>query len=200
MNTRPSPFVWARCLVVVGALGAVATLSASAAALPLVGISASVRGLYGVGLGDSQKVQASVNTGQPNPSSDWNPYGAGIGLRGGVTLLSIYAGASLDYFFAETTRLAGMKITGGRLQVMGNVGYEIGLPLLTLRPFLGVGYAQTQIQSNLGPDHSKNELVLAPGAELMVSLGLVNVSGEVRYNFTSTADAAVVGLGAGISF
>jgi len=200
VNTRRLPLLWARAGLAVGALGAVATFSASAAALPLVGISASLRGLYGVGLGDSQKVQASVNASQSNSSKDWNPYGVGLGVRGGVTLFSIYAGASLDYFFAETTHLEGMKISGGRLQVMANLGYELGLPLITLRPFLGVGYAQTRIESSIGTDHSKHELALAPGAELMVSLGLVNLSGELRYNFTSTADAAIVGIGAGLSF
>jgi hypothetical protein len=83
---------------------------------------------------------------------------------------------------------------------MGNLGYELSVPLLTLRPLLGVGYAQTQIKSNFGSDHSQQELVVAPGAELMLSLGLVTVSGELRYNFTSTADALIVGIGAGVSF
>ncbi|MEO8182032.1 MAG: hypothetical protein ABI895_24625 [Deltaproteobacteria bacterium] len=200
MNTYRSSFGWARWVIATGVLGAVASFSGSAAALPLVGISASIRGLYGAGLGDSQKVQASVNANQANSSKDWNPYAAGLGLRGGVTLLSIYAGASFDYFFAETTHLEGIEISGGRVQFMGNLGYELSLPLLTLRPLLGVGYAQTQIESDFGADHSQQELVLAPGAELMLSLGLVNVSGEVRYNFTSTADAMIVGIGAGISF
>jgi hypothetical protein len=200
VKTYRSPFVWARWVAALGALGAVATLADSAAALPLVGISASLRGLYGIGLGDSQRIQAGGAANQANASKDWNPYAGGLGLRAGVTLLSIYAGASFDYFFAETTHLEGIEISGGRVQVMGNLGYEIGLPLLTLRPLLGVGYAQTQIESNLGSDHEQQELVVAPGAELMVSLGVVNVSGEVRYNFTGTADAAIVGIGAGVSF
>jgi len=197
VNTCRSSLLCARWVVALGALGAVATSSGSAAALPLVGISASVRGLYGAGLGDSQKVSVTQN--QANASKDWNPYGAGVGLRGGVTLLSFYAGASLDYFLAESTHLAGFEISGGRLQVMANIGYEIGLPLLTLRPLLGVGYAQTQIESSAGPDHSRDDLVLAPGAELMLSLGLLNLSGELRYNF-STADALIVGIGVGVSF
>ena len=187
-------------MVAAGVLGAVASFSGSAAALPLVGISASIRGLYGAALGDSQKVQASVSTSQATSSKDWNPYAAGLGLRGGVTLLSIYAGVSFDYFFAETTHLEGIEIRGGRSQFMGNLGYELSVPLLTLRPLLGVGYAQTQIKSNFGADHSQQELVVAPGAELMLSLGLVTVSGELRYNFTSTADALIVGIGAGVSF
>jgi len=198
MHTRLS-FVGVRWLVAAGALGAVVTSAGSAAALPLVGVSASLRGLYGFAVGDSQQVQAAVNSGT-SASSDWDPYHLGLGVRAGVTLTSIYVGGSLDYFFAETTHVSGIEVSGGRLQLMGNIGYELGLPLLTLRPFLGFGYASTVIDANSAGNASKHELVLAPGAELMVSLGLLNLSGEVRYNWADTADALVVGLGAGISF
>jgi hypothetical protein len=198
MHTRLPSFVGVRWLVAAGALGAVATSAGSAAALPLVGISASLRGLYGFALGDSLQVQ-SRSTSASNTSSDWDPYHLGLGVRAGVTLSSIYVGGSLDYFFAETMHVSGVEVSGGRLQVMGNVGYELGLPLLTLRPFLGFGYASTVIDASSAGNASKHEVVLAPGAELMVSLGLLNLSGELRYNWADT-DALVVGVGAGISF
>jgi hypothetical protein len=189
-------------MVAAGALGAVATCAGSAAALPLMGISASVRGLYGFALGDSQQVQVGGSNGsQSNASSDWSPYHLGLGLRGGVTLSAIYLGASLDYFLAETTHVSGIEVSGGRLQVMGNLGYEFGLPLLTLKPLLGIGYAQTQIDSNSGADASKQELVLAPGAEALLSLGgLIDLSAELRYNWAPTADAIIMGIGVGVSF
>jgi hypothetical protein len=198
MHHRRSPFAAARWLVAVGALGAGATFSGSAAALPLIGVSASLRGLYGFALGDSLRVEGNGAAGTSS-SSDWNPYHLGLGVRGGVTLSSIYVGASLDYFFAETTHVTGFEVSGGRLQVMGNVGYEFGLPLLTLRPLVGLGYAHTNIDADSAGSASKQELVIAPGAELLVNLGLINVSGELRYNW-STTDAVVVGVGVGLSF
>ena len=196
MNNRQSPFLRTHWLVAAAALGAVATSAGSAAAL---GISASVRGLYGFALGDSQQVQ--VNGSNGSESSDWSPYHTGLGLRAGVTLSALYLGASLDYFLAETTHVSGIEVSGGRLQFMGNLGYEFGLPLLKLRPFLGVGYAQTQLDANSGGDASKQELVLAPGGEVLLSLGgLIDLSAELRYNWAPTADAVILGIGAGLSF
>ena len=68
-----------------------------------------------------------------------------------------------------------------------------------LRPLLGVGYAHTQLDASSGSDTTRHELVVAPAAEVLVSLGLIDISAELRYNFAST-DSLVVGLGAGISF
>ncbi len=43
--------------------------------------------------------------------------------------------------------------------------------------------------------------MLSPGAELLIGLGLLNVSGEVRYNkiFADDADGLILGLGLGFS-
>jgi hypothetical protein len=185
--------VWVRWAAALGALGAVASLSANAAA---AGISASVRALYGFGLGDSQTISVG---GATSSSTDWNPYGLGVGLRGGVTLSSFYLGASFDYFASETTKLEGIEVSGGRTQWMANLGYEFGLSLLTLRPFIGIGYARTSIKSGQSGDESQDDFAFAPGAEVMVSLGFFNISGELRYSLANT-DALIAGIGAGISF
>jgi hypothetical protein len=161
---------------------AVFGVSREAEALPLVTFSGSARGLYGSALGDP----------------GLNAYGAGIGLRAGVTLpLSLYLGASLDYFLGEEK--AGVSVS--RLQVMGNVGYDLGFGPLTLRPFLGVGLSNGSADSPVG-DTSESDLVVAPGAEFAVGLGLLSVSAEARYNKVvadGDADALVLGLGLGFS-
>ena len=72
-------------------------------ALPLLTLSGSVRGLYGSGSDD--------------PALD--PYGAGLGLRAGVTLpASLYVGASLDYFFGESSSVAGLDSSASLLQLL----------------------------------------------------------------------------------
>ena len=198
MKPCNSSFVWVRWASALAAVGAVASFAPSAAALPLVGISGSARALYGIGVGDSQTVSVNApNEGQV--STDWNPYTWGVGLRGGVTLAVLYLGASFDYFFSETTQLEGFEVSGGRYQLMGNLGFELPLPVLTLRPLLGLGYAHTQIDASPGLDSTKHEFVVAPAVEALVSLGLIDVSAELRYNFANT-DSVVVGLGAGVSF
>jgi hypothetical protein len=196
LNRSNSSFVWARWAAAVGVASAVAAFSGNAAALPLVGISGSVRALYGMGLGDSQPIAVSL---PEQVSTDWNPYTWGVGLRGGVTLLPLYLGVSFDYFFAETTQLDGFDVSGGRYQLLGNVGLEFGVPLFTVRPLLGLGYAQTRLDASSGADTTQHEFVVAPAAELLISLGLVDVSAELRYNF-ARVDSLVVGFGAGIRF
>ena len=121
-------------VMLVSGLGVVG-LAETAHALPLVTLSGSLRGLYGSALGD----QGVENT-------ELNPYGIGIGLRGGVTLpAALYLGASFDYFFGESDD--AIDIEFNLYQVMGNVGYDIGLGPLTLRPSLGLGVASISVDA-----------------------------------------------------
>jgi hypothetical protein len=169
------------------AFGAAAlSFSGDANALPLLTLSASLRGLYGSAFGDPEA----------------NPYGPGIGVRAGVTLpTSLYLGASLDYFFGESIEIAGGDVNQSLLQVLANVGYDAGLGPLTLRPSIGLGLAQSNLE--IGPrDESESNFVLSPGAEAIVGLGLLSVSGEVRYNkvfVDGDFDGLYFGVGVGFS-
>lgn len=160
--------------------------SGDADALPLLTISGSLRGLYGSALGDPAL----------------NPYGPGLGLRAGVTLpTSLYLGASLDYFFGESEEVEGVDISASLLQVMANVGYDLGLGPLTLRPSLGLGLAQSNAEA-ADIDTSEANFALSPGAEAIVGLGLLSVSGEVRYNKVfadDDLDGLYFGVGLGFS-
>jgi hypothetical protein len=169
------------------AFGAAAlSFSGDASALPLLTLSASLRGLYGSAFGDPEA----------------NPYGPGVGVRAGVTLpTSLYLGASLDYFFGESIEIAGGDLNQSLLQVLANVGYDAGLGPLTLRPSIGLGLAQSNLE--IGPrDESESNFVLSPGAEAIVGLGLLSVSGEVRYNkvfVDGDFDGLYFGVGVGFS-
>jgi hypothetical protein len=163
-------------------LGGVMLVSESAHALPGLTLWGSARGLYGAALGDA----------------DLNAYGGGIGLRAGVTLpASLYLGASYDYFFGESVGDVSLSLS----QFTGNVGYDLGLPLLTLRPNLGLGIAWANAEFGEQSD-SESDFVLSPGLEALVGLGLLNISGELRYNkifSDADADGIIVGVGLGIS-
>lgn len=170
----------------VACAAAALSFSGNANALPLLTLSASLRGLYGSAFGDPEA----------------NPYGPGIGVRAGVTLpSSLYLGASLDYFFGDSVEIAGADVNRSLLQVLANVGYDAGLGPLTLRPSIGLGLAQANAE--IGPlDESESNFVLSPGAEAIVGLGLLSVSGEVRYNkvfVDGDFDGLYFGVGLGFS-
>jgi outer membrane protein with beta-barrel domain len=145
-----------------------------------------VRGLYGSALGDAEL----------------NGYGPGFGLRAGVTLpASLYLGASFDYFFGETDSVAGVDISASVLQVLANVGYDAGLGPITLRPNLGFGLAQTEAELE-DASTSEGNFAISPGVEAFLGLGLLTVSGELRYNHIfaeGDGDAIIVGVGLGLT-
>jgi Outer membrane protein beta-barrel domain len=174
-----------RLLAVAGGLCAVAA-PREARALPLLTFSASLRGLYG-----------SVS-GEP----DLNPYTAGLGVRAGLTLpSSFYLGASVDYFFGESESVAGFDTSASVFQLLGNVGYDFGLGPLTLRPLVGLGYAQRNVDIG-DQDASEGDFALSPGVEAIFGFGLLSVGGELRYNKVfadDDIDAVIVGLGLGLS-
>jgi hypothetical protein len=163
-----------------------------ASALPLISVSASLRGLYGSYTGEGEL----------------NPYGFGLGARAGVTLpASLYLGGSLDLFFGETIDGPGGDVSASIFQVMGNVGYDLSLGPLVLRPFLGAGLASVSGEicaGSLCASDSEGKFALAPGAEAYVGLGLLSLTGEVRYNKIfddpEDGDALVLGVGLGLSF
>ncbi|MEY4548820.1 MAG: hypothetical protein RL685_5015 [Pseudomonadota bacterium] len=168
------------------ALLATLTVTSSASALPLLTLSGSARGLYGSPTGDG----------------DLNYYGPGLGLRLGVTVPgSLYLGGAFDYFFGESDTVLNQDVSASLLQLMGRVGYDLGLGPLTLRPQLGFGYAQSD--SELGPiESSTSNFVIAPGLEFTFGLGLLSIGAEASYNKVfadDEIDAIVLGLGLGFS-
>lgn len=112
----------------------------------------------------------------------------------------MYLGASLDYFFGESDDVDGVDVSASLLQVMANVGYDLGLGPLTLRPSLGLGLAQSDVEGGAF-ESSESDFLLSPGAEVFVGLGLLAVSGEVRYNkiFADDLDGVYFGVGLGFS-
>lgn len=173
-----------------GAGAAILGLSETADALPLLTVSGSLRGLYGSPIGDQEV----------------SPYGIGVGLRGGVTVpSSLYLGASLDYFFGESGDLAGIETSTSLLQIMGHVGYDLGLGPLSVRPGLGLGLAtlSAEVSSPIGDvSDSESEFVASPGIEASIGLGLLSVGAEARYNkifADGDSDAIVLGVGVGFS-
>lgn len=176
-------------------------------ALPLLTLWGSVRGLYGSVAGDEAAVGWVSSMGPQYKSL--NPYGPGLGLSAGVTLpLSLYVGASFDYFFGATTSFsAGPEVSRTSSQLLGRVGYDLGLGPLTVRPELGLGALFGNVKVEGGPpdtahsDLTANGTVLAPAVEAFIGLGLLNLNAEARYELVAgnNSNALVLGLGLGVS-
>jgi hypothetical protein len=182
-----------------GALALLA-LGRDAHALPLLTLWGSVRGLYGSVAGDEAAVGWASASGTQYETV--NAYGPGLGLSAGVTLpLSLYVGASFDYFFGETVSFsAGPKVSRTSSQLLGRVGYDLGLGPLTVRPELGLGALFSTVETPQN-DLTANGTVLAPAVEAFIGLGLLNVNAEARYELVAgdNSNALILGLGLGVS-
>jgi hypothetical protein len=167
----------------------------------------SVRGLYGTVAGDEANV--GFSSGTQTHYKTVNGYGPGIGLSAGVTLpLSLYLGASFDYFFGETVSFSsGPDVSRASSQLLARVGYDLGLGPLTLRPELGLGALFSNVKVEGGePDVSNRELdangtVLAPALEAFFSLGLLTINAEASYELVAgdNSNGLILGLGLGVS-
>ena len=87
-----------------------------------------------------------VNSGTSSNGSslDINPLGFGAGGRAGVSLSSLYAGLSFLYYFGGRQDVPSplgppVPVSGTSVLYGLEIGYNIGLPAITLRPQVGVG-------------------------------------------------------------
>lgn len=189
--------------LVAAAAATALTATTEASALPLLQLSGNARWLYVASLDDDYSRLSSP----------------GFGLSAGVTLpLSVYLGASFQYFVgtdrSETyvnpagTVVARNEFSNTSSQLLAHFGYDIGLLVLTLRPSVGLGWWRSAYegtcQGGCDPSFNRDGLSISPGVELLYSFGLLNVSGEARFNTVvfSTGGSllsTIVGLGAGFS-
>jgi hypothetical protein len=186
-----------------GALAvALLTVASPAAAAPVGSLSASLSVLYG-------------NNWSGDPQYD--PYGVGLGLNGGVVLPgSFYIGGALRHFFGEKVKYSldslpsiDVERTSSLTELTGHLGYELDFAAAALRPSLGVGYSLTsrEAQSTQGGVETSSvstegAFVLSPGIEARIPIGLVAGCVELRYEALLGKDtdqsALVVGIGVGI--
>ena len=123
------------------------------------------------------------------PAKQPNPLGFGLGARAGVSILGFYGGVSfMDYL--GTSRV-NQGVTDSLKSVLYGVevGYNIGVPLLTFRPQLGIGnYTQSESLSGTPTGepsaptthYSANSLYLEPGVTGLLSFGLWIVGADAN--------------------
>ncbi|HEY6461789.1 MAG TPA: hypothetical protein VIY73_16600, partial [Polyangiaceae bacterium] len=109
------------------------------------------------------------------PSGALNPLGFGLGARGGVDVFGFYGGVKLMYYFGSSSG----GFSDHSLSEGVDVGYNIKLSILTIRPMVGLGNFTTT-GSGAGVSESHGTLYVEPGVTALVSLGLIYVGADVN--------------------
>jgi hypothetical protein len=115
-----------------------------------------------------------------NPNSNTpTPFGVGIGGRAGVSIYHLYAGISAIHYDGSSADVSGPATPAGTFGtasvdysttlIGGELGYSItGIPLLTLRPQIGIGNASFSVG-----DASQSHIYVEPGLLAMIRVGIV---------------------------
>src|SRR5277367_5071446 len=111
--------------------------------------SAHALGPIGVEIG----AKAGIGTTPISTSGYPNPLGFGLGARGGIDFLNIYAGVQLMYYFGGSDNVS---VNGESLSIKEHTlmyGIEAGygftlIDVLTIRPQIGIGNATFSSSGN----------------------------------------------------
>ena len=104
-----------------------------------------------------------------------NPFGFGLGARGGIGLGGLYGGLSIIYYFGSSQDVAvqGGSVSASALLYGIEGGYGVKLfNLVTLRGQLGLGNFQLNIGGVQTASHPTN-LYLEPGLTALVNFGMI---------------------------
>ena len=117
-------------------------------------------------------------------------YNVGIGARAGFTLpMSLYLGGTIVYHLGKTESTGVGDVTANIWYLGAEGGYDLGAGPLTIRPYLGFGYAHLGVSA---PDvcvlgacasggHSDGKLAFWPGVTGLVGVGSLFVGADLRY-------------------
>jgi hypothetical protein len=117
-------------------------------------------------------------------------YNLGIGARGGVTLpMSLYVGGTIVYHLGKTDSTSIGDITRNIWYLGAEGGYDLGAGPLTIRPYLGFGYAHLSVSAPdacalgtcVGGSNSVGKLAFWPGVTGLVGVGSLFVGADLRY-------------------
>jgi opacity protein-like surface antigen len=98
-----------------------------------------------------------------------NPWGVGLGLRGGYNLDQIYLGARFIYYLGESTSTPLGDASVNLWELGLEVGYDLPAGGLTIRPALGLGLDNVSVDAGFG-SASKAYFYLAPGASALFDI------------------------------
>ncbi len=139
-------------------------------------------------------------------------YNLGLGARAGVTLpLGLYVGGTFVYHLGKSQNIGGADLKANVYYFGAEGGYEISAGPLTVRPYLGLGYASPRItQANCqlqacvaGETSGDSKFAMWPGATALFPVGNLFVGADLRYVVlfdTTDGNAFAAFLTGGMSF
>jgi len=174
----------------VGAVAAVAS-SASRDAHAIGPVDVEVGVIAGAGTTPTHQGNGAVVTGLTGVALP-NPLGFGLGGRAGVGFHGLYAGVEGMYDFGSSVgQPYGVKSNSDLVGV--DVGYSFKLPVVTIRPLVGIGnftetvsgLPQPSCPAGSGPcsvpnSQSYNTLYVQPGITVLISLGTLYVGADAN--------------------
>lgn len=135
-------------------------------------------------------------------------YGGAVGLRAGVTLptIPVYAGGTFLYHFGTTDSEGRLKV----LYLGPEGGYDVALGPVTLRPYIGLGYAaiSTDVSTatlarTLATTEHASRFALWPGLAALFPIDSAFAGLDARYvviNDSDNLNALSVFVTAGLEF
>jgi hypothetical protein len=115
-------------------------------------------------------------------------YNLGFGARAGFTLpMSIYVGGTLVYHLGKSDSTPFGDASFRILYLGGEGGYDISAGPLTVRPYLGLGFANATA-SLAGVSNSQGKAAIWPGAVALFPIGNLFVGADARYVLIIDAD------------
>jgi hypothetical protein len=114
-------------------------------------------------------------------------YDVGLGARGGFTMpLNFYVGGTFLYHVGTHTSATSSNVW----YLGGEGGYQIEVAPITVRPYVGVGYANWRSEwaanscglgSCIAGSRNNGSAALWPGLAIVGNIGSYFVGGDVRY-------------------
>ena len=159
----------------------------------------SIAAIGGVGLNETKLKDDAGNETKEGVGTQ----GVGIGLRGGYTLpMKVYVGAAFVYHLGGTKDAEQVKYSGSTLYLGPEVGYDLELGPLVIRPYVGLGYGTVKAKAEAGGrtlvERSEGGFALWPGLMARYPVDAFFVGADARYALVTGTDKITNGGGAGV--
>ncbi len=148
-------------------------LAASVAAMLTASVARDAHALGPIDLEVAAKAGGGTNPG----SGPLNPLGFGLGGRGGVSFFGFYGGVDVMYYLGGSETVLGESVSAHTLMYGVDLGYNIKVAILTLRPQLGLGNFTVSTSPGGG---SASNLYLEPGVTGLLAFGTFIVGADAN--------------------
>jgi hypothetical protein len=136
-------------------------------------------------------LEVGINAGygtNPDSNAPFNPLGVGLGGRAGVSIFGFYGGVDGEYYLGgstdENTAFGTVHVSAHTLKYGAQLGYNVGIPFVTIRPQIGLGNLTVSGSATGFPDTSDSSFYVEPGVVGLITLGM--------YFFGADANALLI--------